>query len=99
MIAGSTRLIYGVAQLMLLDFGVVPGIHAAGRVEPQDGAPQLGQWSLYAAVVVMAIGFYLFLSAPPGVVMILAAFRGLVPSALSFVRLSEAAISGPAGAA
>ncbi len=147
-VAGSTRLVYGVAQLMLLAFGVVLGIHVAGRVAPQEASAPMGEWALYAAVVVMAIGFYLFLSAPPGsliwlvlaigvaligqhlgglfldrslagsigafavvpvamfasrfksappgVVMILAAFWGLVPGALSFVRFSQAATGGPA---
>ena len=147
-IAGSTRLVYGVAQLMLLAFGVVLGIHLAGRVEPQEPSALMGDWSIIAAVVVMAVGFYLYLSAPRGsliwlilaigvalvgqrlggtflahslagsigafvvvpfamlasgfktapsaVVMILAAFWGLVPGALSFIRFSEAATGGAA---
>ena len=37
----------------------------------------------------------LFKGAPPGIVMILAAFWGLVPGALSFIRFSEAATGGP----
>lgn len=148
-IAGSTRLVHGVAQLLLLAFGVVLGVHLAGPVEPQDGSAMMGDWSIAAAVVVMALGFYLFLSgprgsliwlilaigvaligqklggmflahslagsigafavvpfamlasgfkkAPSGVVMLLAAFWGLVPGALSFLRLSQAATGGPAG--
>ncbi len=65
-ISGATRLIYGVTQLMLLVFGVGLGIHVAGRVAPQPPSPQMGGWSLYAAVVVIAIGVYIYLSAPKG---------------------------------
>ncbi|MDT5012759.1 MAG: hypothetical protein QOH57_4376 [Mycobacterium sp.] len=142
-ISGASRLIYGVAQLMLLVFGVGLGIHLAGRVAPQDPSPQMGGWSLYVAVVVIAIGLYIYLSAPkgslvwlmlavgvalvgqevgglflpptnagavgaflvvpfaalaarirsspPAIVMMLAAFWALVPGALSFETLGEAA--------
>jgi uncharacterized membrane protein YjjP (DUF1212 family) len=147
-VAGASRLIYGVAQLMLLVFGVALGMHIAGRVEPQDPSPQMGSWALYAAIVVVAAGLYVYLSAPrgslpwlvacigvalvgqqvggltlpasysgavgaflvvpfavlaariktspPAIVMMLAAFWALVPGALSFVSLSEAATGGPA---
>jgi uncharacterized membrane protein YjjP (DUF1212 family) len=142
-ISGSTRLIYGVAQLGLLVFGVGMGIHVAGTVAPQPPSPQLGPWSLYVAVVVISIGLYIYLSAPrgsllwlmaaiavallgqavgglflspthsgavgaflvvpfamlaariktspPAIVMMLAAFWALVPGALSFESLGEAA--------
>jgi uncharacterized membrane protein YjjB (DUF3815 family) len=65
-ISGSTRLIYGVAQLGLLVFGVGMGIHVAGTVSPQPPSPQMGAWSLYAAVVVISVGLYIYLSAPRG---------------------------------
>jgi uncharacterized membrane protein YjjP (DUF1212 family) len=65
-ISGASRLIYGVTQLMLLVFGVGLGIHVAGRVAPQPPSPQMGSWSLYVAVVVIAIGLYIYLSAPKG---------------------------------
>lgn len=148
MIAGASRLVYGVAQLMLLAFGVVLAVRITGPVAPQEPAETMGEWALYVAVLMMAVGFYFFLSAPrgslvwlilalgvaligqhfatqftdplvagaigafavvpfamfaagfkqapPGIVMILAAFWGLVPGALSFIRLSEAATGGPA---
>ena len=147
-VAGATRLIYGVTQLMLLVFGVALGMHIAGRVAPQHPSVQMGVWALYAAIVVVAIGLYVYLSAPkgslfwlvaaigvalvgqqvgglalppsysgavgaslvapfallasrikgspPAIVMMLAAFWALVPGALSFVSLSEAATGGPA---
>jgi len=142
-ISGATRLIYGVAQLIMLVFGVGLGIHVAGRVAPQQPSPQMGPWSLYVAVVVIAIGLYIYLSAPkgsllwlmaavavaligqkvggyflspthsgaigaflvvpfsmlasriktspPAIVMMLSAFWALVPGALSFESLGEAA--------
>lgn len=145
-ISGSSRLIYGVAQLGLLVFGVGLGIHVAGRVAPQPPSPQMGAWSLYVAVVVISIGLYIYLSAPkgsllwltaaiavallgqalgglflapthsgavgaflvvpfsmlaariktspPAIVMMLAAFWALVPGALSFESLGEAAGGG-----
>ena len=65
-ISGASRLIYGVAQLMLLVFGVGLGMHIAGRVAPQQPSPQMGGWSLYVAVIVIAIGLYIYLSAPRG---------------------------------
>ena len=65
-ISGASRLIYGVTQLMLLVFGVGLGIHVVGRVAPQPPSPQMGGWSLYVAVVVIAIGLYIYLSAPTG---------------------------------
>ena len=38
----------------------------AGQVAPQPPSPQMGSWSLYAAVVVIGIGVYFYLSAPKG---------------------------------
>jgi uncharacterized membrane protein YjjP (DUF1212 family) len=142
-ISGASRLVYGIVQLMLLVFGVALGIHFAGQVAPQTPSLQMGQWSLYAAIVVVGVGLYIYLSAPrgsllwimaavavalvgqkvggllvgselsgviggflvvpfatmasqlrtspPAIVMLLAAFWSLVPGALSFQSMSEAA--------
>jgi uncharacterized membrane protein YjjP (DUF1212 family) len=65
-VAGATRLIYGVTQLMLLVFGVALGMHIAGRVPAQQPSVRMGEWALYAAIVVVALGLYVYLSAPRG---------------------------------
>ena len=145
-VAGASRLIYGVTQLMLLVFGVALGLHVAGRVAPQEPSTRMGGWALYVAIIVVAVGLYVYLSAPkgslpwlvacigvalvgqqvgglrlpasysgaigaflvvpfamlasrfktspPAIVLMLAAFWALVPGALSFVSLSEAATGG-----
>jgi uncharacterized membrane protein YjjP (DUF1212 family) len=104
-ISGASRLIYGVTQLMLLVFGVGLGIHVAGRVAPQPPSPQMGGWSLYVAVVVIAIGLYIYLSAPEGSLLWLMLAVGvalvgqkvgglLVPGSLSFQSLGEAVAGG-----
>ncbi len=147
-IAGASRLIYGVVQLMLLVFGVALGVALAGNVAPQQPSPQIGPWGFYVAILVIGVGLYVYLSAPrgslvwltlavgaaligqkvgslfltpahagalgaalvlpvaliaarlkhapPALVMVLAAFWSLVPGALSFETLSQAATGGPA---
>ncbi len=65
-IAGSSRLVYGVVQLMLLAFGVVIGLAVAGQVAPHETATRMGPLSFYVAIVVIAMGLYIYLSAPRG---------------------------------
>jgi uncharacterized membrane protein YjjB (DUF3815 family) len=148
-ISGASRLVYGLAQLALLVFGVALGVQIAGEVYPQTPSAQMGSWSLYVAIVVVGIGLYVYLSAPrgslvwliaaiavalvgqelagrvmseshsgfvgailvvpfamlaariktspPAVVMMLAAFWSLVPGALSFESVSQAASGGNIG--
>lgn len=145
-ISGASRLTYGLAQLALLVFGVVMGVHIAGQVAPQTPSAQLGEWSLYVAIIVVAVGLRFYLSAPagslfwlmgaiavaligqqfaerltgashsgfigallsvpfamlasrirtspPAIVMMLASFYSLVPGALSFMSVGEAATGG-----
>ncbi len=147
-IAGSSRLMYGLVQLTLLVFGVALGMAIAGRMAPQPASPQPGLWAFCTSIVVIGVGLYIYLSAPRGsllwliaavavallgqklgelflspahagalgaalvmpfallaaqlktaptpIVMALAAFWALVPGALSFESLSEAATGGPA---
>ena len=150
-ISGASRLVYGIAQLAMLVFGVALGVHVAGEVLPQTPSTQMGAWSLYVAIVVVAVGLYVYLSAPRGsliwlvaaigvalvgqavagrfvaaaysgfigaflsvpfamlaariktsssaVVMMLAAFWSLVPGALSFESVTQAATGGNVGVA
>ncbi len=65
-ISGASRLMYGLAQLALLIFGVALGLEVAGQVYPQRPSTQMGTWSLYVAIVVVAVGLYIYLSAPRG---------------------------------
>lgn len=64
--SGSGRVVYGIAQLGLLVYGVVLGVHIAGEVDPQTPSAPMGGWSLFASIVVIAVGLYLYLSAPRG---------------------------------
>ncbi|MCW1959636.1 MAG: threonine/serine exporter family protein [Mycobacterium sp.] len=66
-ISGASRLAYGIAQLGLLVYGMVLGVRIAGQVIPSQGpSSPMGWWSAYAAVVVIAVGLSLYLSAPRG---------------------------------
>ncbi|BBX15449.1 hypothetical protein CRI77_20040 [Mycolicibacterium duvalii] len=64
--AGSSRLVYGVVQLMLLAFGVAIGVAIAGTAGSPAVADRMGPASFYAAIVVIGIGLYIYLSAPRG---------------------------------
>jgi len=65
-IAGASRLIYGLVQLMLMVFGVALGVAVAGRVPPQPPDPQFGPWAFYVAILVIGVGLFVYLSAPRG---------------------------------
>lgn len=78
-VSGSSRLMYGMSQLALLLFGVVIGLQIAGGAPfPQAPSPQLGPWSLYLAIVVVSVGLFFYLSAPPGSLLWLMAAIGVV---------------------
>lgn len=68
-ISGSARVVYGLTQLGLLLYGVVIGVYLAGKVPGHAPSALMGPWSTYAAIVVIAVGFYLYLSAPRGSLM------------------------------
>ncbi|MCH9720667.1 MAG: threonine/serine exporter family protein [Actinomycetia bacterium] len=65
-ISGASRVVYGVAQLGLMVYGVVLGVQIAGQVPPQPESPSLGAWSFYMSILVISIGLYFYLSAPRG---------------------------------
>src|ERR1700754_1631847 len=50
-ISGASRLIYGIAQLMLLVFGVGLGLHVGGHLGPRHPSAQMGGGSLDVAVL------------------------------------------------
>lgn len=68
-VSGSSRLVYGLSQLAMLLFGVAIGLHIVGHTPSQFESPPMGEWSLYVAIVVVSVGLYVYLSAPPGSLM------------------------------
>ncbi|GAA0997560.1 threonine/serine exporter family protein [Subtercola frigoramans] len=64
-IAGASRIVYGVAQLLLLAFGVIAGLTVTGNVTVTTTGQTLGWWAPLVGVAFVAVGFLLFLSAPP----------------------------------
>ena len=92
MVAGASRLIYGVVQLMLLVFGVSLGMSIAGRVPHYEPSPPMGSWSLYVAIVVIAVGLHIILSAPRGsLIWLMAAIAvALIGQKLGGLFVSEA---------
>ena len=65
-ISGASRVVYGLAQMGLLIYGVVIAEKIAGQVPVQQSSATMGPWSLYVSIVVIAVGLYIYLSAPPG---------------------------------
>jgi uncharacterized membrane protein YjjP (DUF1212 family) len=65
--AGASRLVYGVARLGLLAFGVFAGVSVAGEPSVSSApASQLGAWAPWAGIVLVALGYYLYSAAPRG---------------------------------
>lgn len=68
MISGASRLVWGGVQLALLAFGILAGIEAVGipRSRILFGTEALlGEWSIWAGVLVFAVGVMVADSAPP----------------------------------
>jgi uncharacterized membrane protein YjjP (DUF1212 family) len=72
MVSGSSRLITGIVQLVLLVFGLIAGAVLVGyRPENlvdatrEDLAPLWGLWAPWVGVVVFGVGLFFHLSAPP----------------------------------
>lgn len=65
-VAGASRLVYGVAQLLLLVFGVIAGAAVAGRLDTATAQPTLGWWAPWLGVLVVGVGQMYFASTPRG---------------------------------
>ncbi|MGV0834417.1 threonine/serine ThrE exporter family protein [Mycolicibacterium thermoresistibile] len=76
-IAGASRLVYGVTQLMLIVFGVTLGLTLTTHRSAQQMAPVMGEWTFYPAILIVGIGIYLYLSGPPGSLLWLTAAVGV----------------------
>ncbi|QIK64480.1 threonine/serine exporter family protein [Leucobacter viscericola] len=64
-IAGASRLVYGIARLGLLAFGVFAGISVTGEPTSVTTTPtQLGSWAPWVGIVLVSLGYYLFSAAP-----------------------------------
>ncbi|NYD67685.1 threonine/serine ThrE exporter family protein [Agromyces atrinae] len=63
--AGASRLVYGIARLGLLAFGVYAGITVAGEPPAPTSAPtQLGAWAPWVGIALVSVGYYLYSVAP-----------------------------------
>ena len=76
-VAGASRLVYGVVQLMLIVFGVSLGLHVLPPGRPHPVGAPIGAWSADVAILVIAVGLYIHLSAPRGSLAWLIAAVGL----------------------
>lgn len=67
-IAGASRIVYGLAQLALLAFGVFAAFSVLGDFRARLYSPPvlLGPWSRWVGVLLAAAGYMLFASAPRG---------------------------------
>ncbi|MEJ1154474.1 MULTISPECIES: threonine/serine ThrE exporter family protein [Microbacterium] len=63
--AGASRLVYGIARLGLLAFGVYAGLSVAGEpTSTATSSAQLGAWAPWAGIILVSLGYYLFSAAP-----------------------------------
>ncbi|UOQ59429.1 threonine/serine exporter family protein [Leucobacter rhizosphaerae] len=62
--AGASRLVYGIARLGLLAFGVYAGISVAGSPAVTTAPEQLGSWAPWVGIALVSLGYYFFSSAP-----------------------------------
>jgi uncharacterized membrane protein YjjP (DUF1212 family) len=64
MIAGTSRLIYGLNVLLLLAFGILLGSHLIGNPAKEPASVALGPWAPWIGVLLVGIGFFMHFSAP-----------------------------------
>jgi uncharacterized membrane protein YjjP (DUF1212 family) len=65
-VAGASRIVYGIAQLTLLGFGVYAAFTLVGEITPTAPLDRLGPWAPWLGVLVTAAGYALFASVPRG---------------------------------
>jgi uncharacterized membrane protein YjjB (DUF3815 family) len=65
-IAGASRMVYGIAQLALLAFGVFGAITVFGLTMPSGSPPTLGAWAPWVGIALTGLGFTMFQVAPKG---------------------------------
>lgn len=65
-IAGATRLVYGISQLVLLAFGVVIGLAIVGNVSATNEVVlnSIGPWTPLLGITLLALGYVLSNSGP-----------------------------------
>lgn len=64
--AGASRLVYGIARLGLLTFGVFAGLSVIKETATSSDASQLGAWAPWCGLLLVGLGYYVFESAPRG---------------------------------
>ncbi|CAN5337752.1 threonine/serine exporter family protein [soil metagenome] len=65
-VAGASRLVYGIAQLLLLAFGVLAATIVTGATLASGTSDTLGAWAPWIGVILVGIGYVLQQSAPRG---------------------------------
>jgi len=65
-VAGASRVLYGLSQLLLLGFGVFAAFTIVGEITPGTSGQRLGSWAGWVGVLLTAAGYVLFSSAPRG---------------------------------
>lgn len=66
LISGSSRLLYGLAQLAMLAFGVFLGI-TVFHIQldtATGGAERMGRWAPWVGIILVGLGYYLYSVAP-----------------------------------
>jgi len=64
--AGASRLVYGIARLGLLTFGVFAGLSVIEGTATSSSGSQLGAWAPWCGLLLVGLGYYMFESAPRG---------------------------------
>ncbi len=99
-VAGASRLVYGIAQLLLLAFGVVAAITVVGPMRMSAVATaEFGWWAAWVGVLMVAVGHRFFSSPPRGTFwwLLLALYSAFVAQAVGQALLTPQ-LSGFIGA-